>query len=203
MHSGAKALLAIGALGMLGSLVLIGSSSQGLSDVEEIDWAEWIVYKGGDGEIYLDETTGYTVYVDKSNDCSVSVSAMFRGEEHYDAYCDSFYDFDNWMQLGDIYPSGSGYYDIEVDADEFVLVDWTTPMNTDLEDVEGSAIGLMGCCLSLGILMIGVIVAASKGESEVVIGQNQVILFPEEMASEEGSQSESPQKTDGNWWEQG
>lgn len=203
MHSGAKALLAIGALGMLGSLVLIGSSSHGLSDVEEIDWAEWIVYKGGDGEIYLDETTGYTVYVDKSNDCSVSVSAMFRGEEHYDAYCDSFYDFDNWMQLGDIYPSGSGYYDIEVDADEFVLVDWTTPMNTDLEDVEGSAIGLMGCCLSLGILMIGVIVAASKGESEVVIGQNQVILFPEEMASEEDSQSESPQKTDGNWWEQG
>ena len=187
---------------MLGSLVLIGSSSDGLSDVEEIDWAEWIVYKGGDGEIYLDETTGYTVYVDKSNDCSVSVSAMFRGEEHYDAYCDSFYDFDNWMQLGDIYPSGSGYYDIEVDADEFVLVDWTTPMNTDMEEVENSAIGLMGCCLSLVILMIGVIVAVSKKESEVVIGQNQVILFPEEMASEEDSQSESPQKTDGNWWEQ-
>tara|TARA_Y100001934_G_C12334903_1_gene767063 strand:- start:1541 stop:2152 length:612 start_codon:yes stop_codon:yes gene_type:complete len=202
MYSGAKALLVIGALGMLGSLVLIGSSSDGLSDVEEIDWAEWIVYKGGDGEIYLDETTGYTVYVDKSNDCSVSVSAMFRGEEHYDAYCDSFYDFDNWMQLGDIYPSGSGYYDIEVDADEFVLVDWTTPMNTDMEEVENSAIGLMGCCLSLVILMIGVIVAVSKKESEVVIGQNQVILFPEEMASEEDSQSESPQKTDGNWWEQ-
>tara|TARA_B100000700_G_scaffold302578_1_gene373068 strand:- start:322 stop:933 length:612 start_codon:yes stop_codon:yes gene_type:complete len=202
MYSGAKALLVIGALGMLGSLVLIGSSSDGLSDVEEIDWAEWIVYKGGDGEIYLDETTGYTVYVDKSNDCSVSVSAMFRGEEHYDAYCDSFYDFDNWMQLGDIYPSGSGNYDIEVDADEFVLVDWTTPMNTDMEEVENSAIGLMGCCLSLVILMIGVIVAVSKKESEVVIGQNQVILFPEEMASEEDSQSESPQKTDGNWWEQ-
>ena len=202
MYSGAKALLVIGALGMLGSLVLIGSSSDGLSDVEEIDWAEWIVYKGGDGEIYLDETTGYTVYVDKSNDCSVSVSAMFRGEEHYDAYCDSFYDFDNWMQLGDIYPSGSGYYDIEVDADEFVLVDWTTPMNTDMEEVENSAIGLMGCCLSLVILMISVIVAVSKKESEVVIGQNQVILFPEEMASEEDSQSESPQKTDGNWWEQ-
>ena len=202
MYSGAKALLVIGALGMLGSLVLIGSSSDGLSDVEEIDWAEWIVYKGGDGEIYLDGTTGYTVYVDKSNDCSVSVSAMFRGEEHYDAYCDSFYDFDNWMQLGDIYPSGSGYYDIEVDADEFVLVDWTTPMNTDMEEVENSAIGLMGCCLSLVILMIGVIVAVSKKESEVVIGQNQVILFPEEMASEEDSQSESPQKTDGNWWEQ-
>ena len=76
------------------------------------------------------------------------------------------------MQLGDIYPSGSGYYDIEVEADEFVLVDWTTPMGWDQPFEFGTVIGGMGCILSLGALALGGILAvALKEKPEVMINQ--------------------------------
>ena len=98
------------------------------------------------------------------------MSAQFQGEEHYEAYCDSYYDFDEWMQLGDIYPSGSGYYDIEVEAAEFVLVDWTTPM--EFGETGKAALGLMGSCFSLGILMLGMMLAGRLPEKpEVMINQ--------------------------------
>ena len=173
MHNAAKIILGIGAVGLISSLVLIMQSPNEFAEIDEdIYWGDWIVYQGGNDAIYLDESIGYTVYVDKSYGCSVSVSAQFKGEEHYEPYCDSYYDFDEWMQLGDIYPSGSGYYDIEVEADEFVLVDWTTPMGWDQPFEFGTVIGGMGCFLSLGALALGGILAvALKEKPEVMINQ--------------------------------
>ncbi len=205
MHKTAKILLGIGTFGMLASLLIIGSSANDLLGVDEsdIDWGDWIVYQGGNGEIFLDEDTGYTVYVDKSNDCSVFVSAKFQGEEHYEAYCDSYYDFDNWMQLGDIYPSYSGYYEIEVEAEEFVLVDWTTPTWGSFESMESSFFGSIGCCLSLGILLIGIILAVVlRDESPALINQNQVIPSPIIIRGGNVIQSTPSENNDGRWWEE-
>ena len=171
MHNAAKIILGIGAVGLIVSVAAIVLSADQLAQTDEdIYWGDWIVYQGGNDAIYLDESVGYTVYVDKSYDCSVSVSAQFQGAEHYEPYCDSYYDFDEWMQLGDIYPSGSGYYDIEVEAAEFVLVDWTTPI--EFGETGKAALGLMGSCLSLGILMLGMMLAGRLPEKpEVMINQ--------------------------------
>ena len=205
MHKTAKILLGIGTLGMLASLLMIGSSANDLSgmDDSDIDWSDWIVYQGGDGAIFLDEDTGYTVYVDKSNQCSVSVSAIFQGEEHYEAYCDSYYDFDNCMQLGDIYPSGSGYYEIEVDATEFVLVDWTTPTGPTMEVLENSFFASIGCCLSLVVLLIAIILAVVlRDESPELINQNQVIAPPTIIRGGKVMQSALSENNDTRWWEE-
>ena len=199
MHNAAKMLLGIGAVGLIVSVAVTVISANQIPLEEEIYWGDWIVYQGGNGEIYLDEDIGYTVYVDGSNDCSVSVSAQFQGEEHYEAYCDSYYDFDEWMQLGDIYPSGSGYYDIEVEAEEFVLVDWTTPMG--FGEIENSLLGGLGCFLSLGALTLGTIFAlVLKEKPEVMINQAYSGDSPSAISNGKGNQSESSNQNDVGWW---
>ena len=201
MHNAAKTFLGIGAVGMIISVAVFELSANQLAQTDEdIYWGDWIVYQGGNGDIYLDNEIGYTVYVDKSYDCSVSVSARHGGEEHYEAYCDSYYDFDEWMQLGDIYPSGSGYYDIEVEAEEFVLVDWTTPMG-GLDGLENSLLGLFGCCLSLGFLMLWMILAlVLKEKPEVMINQAYSGDSPSAISNGKGSQPESSNQNDVGWW---
>jgi len=137
------------------------------------------------------------------NDCSVSVSARHRGEEHYEAYCDSYYDFDEWMQLGDIYPSTTGYYHIEVEAEEFVLVDWTTPMGLPmgLDGIENALLGFFGCFLSLGFLMLGMILAlVLKEKPEVIINQAYSGDSPSAISNGKGSQPESSNQNDVGWW---
>ena len=205
MHNAAKIMLVIGSLGIIVSFILIGSSANDLSEEidEDIYWGDWIVYQGGNDAIYLDGSIGYTVYVDNSNECSVSVSAKFQDSEHYESYCDSYYDFDNWMQLGDIYPSGSGYYDIEVDADEFVLVDWTTP-EAPLEDaLMGSFVGVMGCCLSFIILIISIILSVVlKEKTPFLINQNQLSDSSNNVNNEEIIQEKSHQENDASWWQE-
>ena len=187
MHVAPRTILVIGVIGLILSLAQIMQSPNEFAETDgDIYWGDWIVYQGGNDEIYLDENIGYTVYVDKSYGCSVSVSAQFKGEEHYEAYCDSYYDFDEWMQLGDIYPSGSGYYDIEVEADEFVLVDWTTPMVWNEIEFD-TAIGVLGCFISLGVLTVGIILAlVLKEKPDVMINQ------PQDKITEPSNQ---------NWWE--
>ena len=205
VHNAAKIMIVIGSLGIIISFILIGSSTNDLTEVaaEDIYWDDWIVYQGENDAIYLDESIGYTVYVDNSNDCSVSVSAVFQGSEHYESYCESSYDFDNWMQLGDIYTSGSGYYDIEVDADEFVLVDWTTPQ-APLEDaLIGSFIGISGCCLSLIILIISIILSMTlKEKTPSIINHNQLSDPSNNVKNEEIIQDKSPQENDSSWWQE-
>jgi hypothetical protein len=200
MHNAAKIILGIGAVGLIVSVAAIVLSADQLAQTDEdIYWGDWIVYQGGNGDIHLDNEIGYTVYVDKSYDCSVSVSARHRGEEHYEAYCDSYYDFDEWMQLGDIYPSGSGYYDIEVEAEEFVLVDWTTPMG--FGEIENSLLGGLGCFLSLGALTLGTIFAlVLKEKPEVMINQAYSGDSPGAISNGKGSQPESSNQNDVGWW---
>jgi|TARA_B100000745_G_C20057559_1_gene360752 hypothetical protein len=204
MHNAAKMFLGIGAVGLIISVAVFGFSANQLTQIEDdmdIYWGDWIVYQGGNGDIHLDNEIGYTVYVDKSYDCSVSVSARHRGEEHYEAYCDSYYDFDEWMQLGDIYPSTTGYYYIEVEAEEFVLVDWTTPMELDLDGIENSLLGFFGCCLSLGFLMLGMILALVLNEKpEVMINQAYSGDSPSAISNGKGSQPESSNQNDVGWW---
>ena len=82
MHNAAKMFLGIGAVGLIISVAVFGFSANQLTQIEDdmdIYWGDWIVYQGGNGDIYLDNEIGYTVYVDKSYDCSVSVSAQFNG----------------------------------------------------------------------------------------------------------------------------
>ena len=205
VHNAAKIMIVIGSLGIIISFISIGSSTNDLTEVaaEDIYWGDWIVYQGENDAIYLDESIGYTVYVDNSNDCSVSVSAIFQGSEHYESYCESSYDFDNWMQLGDIYTSGSGYYDIEVDADEFVLVDWTTPQ-APLEDaLIGSFIGISGCFLSFIILIISIILSMTlKEKTPSIINHNQLSDPSNNVKNEEIIQDKSPQENDSSWWQE-
>ena len=64
MHNAAKIILGIGAVGLISSLVLIMQSPNEFAEIDEdIYWGDWIVYQGGNDEIYLDENIGYTVYV--------------------------------------------------------------------------------------------------------------------------------------------
>ena len=202
MHNAAKMFLGIGAVGMIISAAVFGLSSNQLAQTDEdIYWGDWIVYQGGNGDIHLDNEIGYTVYVDKSYDCSVSVSARHRGEEHYEAYCDSYYDFDEWMQLGDIYPSTTGYYYIEVEAEEFVLVDWTTPVGPVFGEIENSLLGGLGCFLSLGALTLGTILAlVLKEKPEVMINQAYSGDSPSAISNGKGSQPESSNQNDVGWW---
>ena len=80
VHNAAKIMIVIGSLGIIISFILIGSSTDDLTEVaaEDIYWGDWIVYQGENDAIYLDESIGYTVYVDNSNDCSVSVRLCFK-----------------------------------------------------------------------------------------------------------------------------
>tara|TARA_B110000008_G_C16478103_1_gene366913 strand:- start:166 stop:492 length:327 start_codon:yes stop_codon:yes gene_type:complete len=107
------------------------------------------------------------------------------------------------MQLGDIYTSGSGYYDIEVDADEFVLVDWTTPQ-APLEDaLIGSFIGISGCCLSFIILIISIILSMTvKEKTPSIINHNQLSDPSNNVKNEEKIQDKSPQENDSSWWQE-
>jgi hypothetical protein len=151
-------------IGGVGLLVFFIATSYFLNSSasvhDDVDWNDWIVYEveGGEATLYLDEDIGYTIYVDSSYSCSeVTATAYYEGRDYYEENCDPYYDFDNWRQVGDIGNDYSGDYQISVSADGFILVDWTTVEGDSFEYMLLSA---AGCCVSLILLVIGLILTA-------------------------------------------
>lgn len=160
MHKVAKIAIGIGTLGLIISLLLFGLSARQLSNSQDnVDWNDWIVYEveGNEASLYLDEDIGYTIYVDNSYECGkVDAEASYKGTDYYEENCDPYFDFDNWMQIGDIVNEYSGEHQIAVSVDRFILVDWTTVQG---DSFENTLVGVFGCCFSIGVLIVGAILA--------------------------------------------
>ena len=152
-------------IGGVGALVCFIASSHFLNATstshDDVDWNDWIVYEveGGEATLFLDEDIGYTIYVEDSHSCSeVTATVYFEGKDYYDPNCDPFYDFDNWIQIGDIVNDYSGDHHVTVtNVDRFIVVDWTT---VDGKNFEYMLMSSLGCCASLIILVIGLILTA-------------------------------------------
>ena len=141
-------------------LIMFGfSANQFAGALDDVDWNDWIVYEVDSSEatLYLDEEIGYTIYVDDTYVCEeVDAEVYYGGIDYYEQNCDPYYDFDNWMQIGDIYNEYSGEHQISVTADRFIVVDWTTVEGNSFEN---TLIGGMGCLASICILILGAILA--------------------------------------------
>ena len=155
-HYVGMALMLLGFLGAGFSIFVIIAEPNSIS--EEPNWGEWVVYEGEDDDYWLNGEIGYTIYVDASkyDPCQVGASAVLGGIDHYDPYCDKYYDFENWTQIGDIYPSsGSGYYYVDVDAHWFAIVDWTTPASMAEGEVAEEQEVFEICCIISSLMLFG------------------------------------------------
>ena len=104
------------------------------------------------------------------------------------------------MQIGDIINDYSGEHQISVTADRFIVVDWTTVQGNSFEN---TMIGGIGCCASIGILILGAILALTlKDEHSVIINQNQQFVSPTFMRDGKLTQSGSSENEEENWWEE-
>ena len=206
MHKVAKITLSIGIMGLTIFLFMFGFSANKLvGSHDDVDWNDWIVYEVDSSEatLYLDEDIGYTIYVDDTYVCEevdAEVYLGYGGIDYYEQNCDPYYDFDNWMQIGDIINDYSGEHQISVTADRFIVVDWTTVQGNSFEN---TMIGGIGCCASIGILILGAILALTlKDEHSVIINQNQQFVSPTFMRDGKLTQSGSSENEEENWWEE-
>ena len=177
MHKVAMITIGISTLGLILSVILFGvSANQFVSSQENVDWNDWIVYEveGSEAILYLDEDIGYTIYVDNSYSCEeIEAEVIFKENDYYYDNCDSFYDFDNWMQIGDIDNEYSGEHQVTVNAERFILVDWTT---VDGNSLENTLIGGLGCCFSIGVLAVGLTLALILKNKKTPMTQQRMTI---------------------------
>ena len=200
-HYVCMALMLFGFLGAGFSFYVITADPNSLS--EEPDWGEWVVHEGEDGYYRLYGDIGYTIYVDASkyDPCQVGASAVLSGIDHYEPYCDNYYDFENWTQIGDIYPSsGSGDYYVDVDAHWFAIVDWTTPTDMAEGEVAEEQEDFEVCCfISLFMLFGGVKLGSYSARDS---GSLEYSLQADLEQTSNGPIPPPPRTEESPWWEE-
>jgi len=195
-------------IGGVGALVCFIASSHFLnatsSSHDDVDWNDWIVYEveGGEATLFLDEDIGYTIYVEDSHSCSeVTATVYFEGEDYYAPNCDPFYDFDNWIQIGDIVNDYGGDHQVTVTSvDRFIVVDWTT---VDGNNFEYMLMSSLGCCVSLIILVVGLVLTAfteKKAPPTPQFVRDSSGQYRPTEEKPDGQGEEKPPESGGDWW---
>ena len=201
-HHLGMALILFGFLGAGFSIYVITADPSSIS--EEPNWGEWVVHEGEDGYYWLNGDIGYTIYVDSSkyDPCQVGASAVLDGTDHYEKYCDRYYDFENWTQIGDIYPSSSGDYYVDVDSHWFAIVDWTTPTYMAEGQVEEEQEVFDVCCLISFLMLFGgaKLISVSARDSGAFEHSFQAGL--EQAGNGPISHFADPPTEESPWWEE-
>ena len=199
-------------IGGIGIFVCFSLSSYFLSSWgsahDDVDWNDWVVYEveGDEATLFLDEDVGYTIYVEDTHSCSeVTAKVYFEGEDYYDENCDPYYDFDDWIQIGDIVNWYSGNHQVQVIADSgtverFIIVDWTSVEGNSFEFALLSGVG---CCASLLVLVIGLILTGlteKKSPATPQFVRDSSGHYSNPGQASDGQAEGDPSESDSEWW---
>ena len=149
---------------------------------------------------------GYTIYVEDTHSCSeVTAKVYFEGEDYYYENCDPYYDFDDWIQIGDIVNWYSGDHQVQVIADSgsverFIIVDWTSVEGNSFEFALLSGVA---CCASLLVLVIGLILTGlseKKSPATPQFVRDSSGHYSNPGQASDGQAEGDPSESDSEWW---